>query len=74
MRAEMLEKWIEAAVNLGDLRSAKFANDRAIDLEARGRGYTHRDLDAVQAHASWWRRRARVLLALRAREASMPRG
>jgi tetratricopeptide (TPR) repeat protein len=71
MRAEMLEKWIEAAVDLGDVRSAKFANDRAIDLEARGRGYTHEDLAAVQANASWWRRRARVLLALRSVQASM---
>lgn len=70
MRAEMLEKWIEAAVNLGDLRSAKYANDRAIDLEARGHGYTHEDLEAVQAQASWWRRRARVLLAVRGRQAA----
>ena len=69
MRAEMLENWIEAAVDLGDLRSAKFANDRAIDLEAHGRGYTHEDLKAVQTQASWWRRRARVLLALRGTQA-----
>ena len=65
MRLDMLENWIAAAVDLGDLRSAKFANDRAIDLEARGRGYTHEDLEAVQRQASWYRRRARVLLALR---------
>jgi tetratricopeptide (TPR) repeat protein len=64
MRRSMLTRWIEAAVDLGDLREAKFASDYLIDLEAEG--YDHTDTAAVGAKASWWSRRARVLLALRA--------
>jgi tetratricopeptide (TPR) repeat protein len=67
MRREMLTKWMEAAVDLEDLRAAKFANDYYIDLEADG--YDHADAAAVMAKASWDRRRARVGLALQAWEA-----
>jgi hypothetical protein len=65
MLIDMLERWVEAAVELGDLREAKFANDRAIDLEAQG-AYRHDDLEAVASRSSWRRRSARVLLALAA--------
>ena len=73
MRAEMLDLWIQAAADVGDVRSAKFANDYLIDLEARGEDYTSRDAQAVMQRASWWRRRTRVMLALTAVRAAIGR-
>ena len=75
MRYQMLDNWIAAALDLGDVRSAKFANDRFIDLDARDPEtgtlrYTHRDTNRVMTEASWWRRRARMLIALRAIQAT----
>ncbi len=72
MRREMLVRWMRAAVELGDLRAAKFANDYAIDLDADG-AYHHSDAQAVLENASWVRRRARVFLAWRAVESVMGR-
>lgn len=65
MLQDMLNRWIDAGTALGDLRTAKYANDQAIDLEGRGR-FRHEDAQAVWSQASWFRRRIRVDLLLRA--------
>jgi hypothetical protein len=68
MRRHMLERWIEAALDLADLGDARgllqarFANDRLIDLDAGAR--RHDDPEAVMRAAPWLRRRVRVGLAL----------
>ncbi|MDA1194590.1 MAG: hypothetical protein O2894_05340 [Planctomycetota bacterium] len=77
MVVDMLDHWIEAATDLGDLLSAKFANDRAIRWESEG-ALDAQDPAAVAASGSWKRRRIRVELAIRAVKASsdreVPRG
>ena len=74
----MLDRWIEAATDLGDLASAKFANDRAIEWENAPARIDVSDPKAVAADASWKRRRIRVEFAIRAVNAhasrEVPRG
>ena len=74
----MLDRWIEAATDLGDLGSAKFANDRAIEWETAGTPIDVSDPKTVEARASWKRRRIRTALAIRAAKAhadrTAPRG
>ncbi|MDJ0522644.1 MAG: hypothetical protein QNJ90_11305 [Planctomycetota bacterium] len=72
MLGDMLNRWIDAGTALGDLGTARYANDQAIDLEGRGR-FRHNDAEAVWAQASWGRKRVRVDLALRALRASADR-
>lgn len=69
----MLDKWIEAATDLGDLGSAKFANDRAIEWESPDTPIDVSDPEAVEARASWKRRRIRTALAIRAAKAHSDR-
>lgn len=68
MAHDMLERWVAAGLDLGDLGTARFANDRLIMLESRAAGHPidPRDTAAVMSGASWARRRARAALALRA--------
>ncbi len=72
MLVDMLNRWIDAGTALGDLRTAKYANDQALDLEGRGL-FQHQDASAVWKHGSWFRRRIRLDLALRALRASFDR-
>jgi len=65
MLLAMLNEWIDAGTALGDLGTAKYANDQAIELESGG-AVRHDDLEAVWTKGSWFRRRVRVDLALRA--------
>ena len=67
MFQDMLGRWIEAGVALGDLRTAKFANDRLIEREI-GQRLDPRASDAPARSweaASWPRRRARFEFAMR---------
>jgi tetratricopeptide (TPR) repeat protein len=61
---DMLDHWIDAGTELGDLRTARFANDRAIEWEAEG-PIDVADPAAVASRASWMRRRIRTEFAIR---------
>ncbi len=72
MLLEMLAHWTEAGLALGSLQEARFANDRAIEIEAGG-AYPAADTTEVWAHASLARRAVRLQLALYALRAQVDR-
>ena len=59
MRRQMLGRWVNGAIQIGDVAEAKFANDELIAMD----GIVPSDLEAVWSKAAWGRRAIRFGLA-----------